>query len=131
MSVIDSIRSALGHKDNGDGALGGPGQEGFSWLVFSDEDMQAERAKMTKKAALLVMAQLALGIIVFSAVWALSAGESPSLGELLRRGEEPHDAQLVLEMDYNGLKLEKDITVDGVNELYRQIREFLPGILLG
>ncbi|MBR5731129.1 MAG: hypothetical protein IKX89_04225, partial [Firmicutes bacterium] len=80
--------------------------------MFSDEDMQAERAKMTKKAALLAMAMLVLGIIVFTAVWALSARESPSLGELLRRGEEPHDVQLILEMDYNGLKLEKDITVE-------------------
>ncbi len=106
------MRSALGNKDNKSGALTSPKLKEYSWLVFSDEDMEAESEKRIKKAALLAAVVLALGAAVFAAVWAMDSKDSPSLEELLRRRDEPHDAELSLEMEYRGLRLEKDMTLE-------------------
>ena len=74
--------------------------------------MQAESEKRIRKAALLAAAVLVLGIILFAAVWAMDLKDSPSLEELLKREEEPRDAGITLEMEYRGLSLEKDLTIE-------------------
>ena len=74
--------------------------------------MEAESEKRIRKAALLAAAVLVLGVVLFAAVWAADLKDSPSLEELLKREEEPRDAGITLEMEYRGLSLEKDLTIE-------------------
>ena len=98
--------------------------ESYSWLIFSDEDAQAQAGIRRRRSMTAAAAVLVVSVLVFGAISFLSAGSTEDLGKLLKRSGETRDIDVVLELGYKDISVRQELGLSVLpQEIDRQAAE--------